>query len=114
MYFEIVSDALKGTSSDFGQLVVQRHFSSGIDCAMAGAATVADAASPAPAVFRNSRRFMAFPPVGFFDAEALNGCSARRRLAAILSAEIFQTRSGNVPTFPHFGAAQYHSPSTLS
>ena len=31
-YFEIVSDALKGTSSDFGQLVVQRHFSSGRDC----------------------------------------------------------------------------------
>jgi hypothetical protein len=64
-YFEIVSDALKGTSSDFGQLVVQRHFSSGIDCAMAGAATVVDAANPAPAVCRNSRRFMAYPPFGF-------------------------------------------------
>jgi hypothetical protein len=60
-YFEIVS-ALKGTSSDFGQLVLQRHFSPGIDCAMAGAATAVDAASPAPAVFRNSRRFMMFPP----------------------------------------------------
>jgi hypothetical protein len=45
-YFEIVSDALKGTSSDFGPLVVQRHFSPGIDCAMAGAATAVDAASP--------------------------------------------------------------------
>jgi len=60
-YFEIVSDALNGTSSDFGQLVVQRHFSSGIDCAMAGAATAVDAASPALAVFKNSRRFMTFP-----------------------------------------------------
>jgi len=41
--------------------VVQRHFSSGIDCAMAGAATAVDAASPALAVFKNSRRFMTFP-----------------------------------------------------
>jgi len=40
--------------------VVQRHFSSGIDCAMAGAATAADAANPALAVFKNSRRFMTF------------------------------------------------------
>src|SRR5258708_8647065 len=112
MYFEIVSDALKGTSSDFGQLVVQRHFSSGIDCAMAGAATVADAASPAPAVFRNSRRFMAFPPVGFFDAEALNGCSARRRSAALLSAAIFQTRSRNTPPLPYLRPPATHSSHT--
>jgi hypothetical protein len=61
-YFEIVSEALNGTSSDFGQLVVQRHFSSGIDCAMAGATTAVEAANPAPAVFKNSRRFMMFPP----------------------------------------------------
>jgi len=60
-YFEIVSDALKGTSSDFGQLVVQRHFNSGIDCAMAGAASVVDPARPTPAVFKNCRRFMALP-----------------------------------------------------
>src|SRR5664279_4752771 len=32
---------------------------------MAGAATVVEAASPAPAVFRNSRRFMALPPGDF-------------------------------------------------
>src|ERR1700726_1686542 len=62
MYFEIVSDALWGTSSDFGQLVVQRHFSSGIDCAIAGAATAVAAASPAPAAFRNSRRVSPLPP----------------------------------------------------
>jgi hypothetical protein len=82
-YFEIVSDALKGTSSDFGQLVVQRHFSSGIDCAMAGAATAVDAASPAPAVFRNSRRFMMFPPFGFCfeiaDSSAIWRGAAHRR-----------------------------------
>jgi hypothetical protein len=64
-YFEIVSDAPNRTSSDFGQLVVQRHFSSGIDCAMAGAATAVDAASPALAVFKNSRRFMTPPPSDF-------------------------------------------------
>jgi len=55
--FRIVSDALKGTSSDFGQLVVQRHFSSGIELRDGGVrATAVDTASPAPAVFRNSRR----------------------------------------------------------
>ena len=32
-------------SSDFGQLAVMRHLSSGIDCAIAGAATAADAAT---------------------------------------------------------------------
>src|SRR5271170_2590127 len=46
-------------SSDFGKLEVQRHLSSGIDCAMAGLATAA-AAAPMHAVLRNSRRFMAF------------------------------------------------------
>src|SRR5215470_9838263 len=47
-------------SSDFGKLEVQRHFSSGIDCAMAGiASAVAAVAAPvSPAAFRNSRRFM--------------------------------------------------------
>jgi len=59
-------------SSDFGQLAVKRHFSSGIDWAMAGAA-IADVASPTPAALRNSRRFMMILPVGpfglsFFDA----------------------------------------------
>src|SRR3954447_2234971 len=72
-YFEMVSDALKGTSSDLGQLVVQRHFNSGIDCAMAGAATVVDAARPMPAVFRNCRRFMALPFVFCFaNADAIS------------------------------------------
>src|SRR6266849_3120448 len=47
-------------SSDFGKLEVQRHFSSGIDCAMAGMAPpVAAVATPVnPAALRNSRRFM--------------------------------------------------------
>src|SRR5687767_11241107 len=40
-----------------------RHFTSGIDCAMAGAATAADAARPTPADFRNSRRFMRHFPL---------------------------------------------------
>src|SRR5881394_461098 len=39
-----------------------RHFTSGIDCAMAGAATAVEAASPAPADFRNSRRFIGVSP----------------------------------------------------
>src|SRR5712671_4451286 len=83
-YFEIVSEALKGTSSDFGQLVVQRHFSSGIDCAMAGAATAVEAASPAPAVFRNSRRFMALPSFDFLLRNRQpHGDFARRRSPAI-------------------------------
>ena len=33
-------------SSDFGQLVGMRHFTSGIDCAMAGAATAVDGGEP--------------------------------------------------------------------
>src|SRR3954454_15084851 len=48
-------------SSDFGQLVGMRHLISGIDCAIAGAATAVEAASPTPADFRNWRRFIAFP-----------------------------------------------------
>src|SRR5258708_38393230 len=43
------------------KLAVNRHFSSGIDCAMAGLAT-AVAAAPTPATLRNSRRFMVFSP----------------------------------------------------
>jgi hypothetical protein len=49
-------------SSDFGQLAVNRHLNSGIDCAMAGAAIV-DVAIPTPAALRNSRRFMMILPV---------------------------------------------------
>src|SRR5436309_3019457 len=44
-------------SSDFGQLAVRRHLTSGMDWAMAGAAS-ADAVTPAPAALRNSRRFI--------------------------------------------------------
>src|SRR5712671_7785458 len=50
-------------SSDFGKLDVQRHLSSGIDCAIAGFATAA-AAMPTPAARRNSRRFIGYPPFG--------------------------------------------------
>jgi hypothetical protein len=39
-------------SSDFGQLQGMRHFTSGDDCAMAGAATALDA-RPTPAAFKN-------------------------------------------------------------
>src|SRR5262252_7066604 len=48
-------------SSDFGQLAVSRHLTSGIDCATAGAASV-DAAIPAAPTLRNSRRFMGHVP----------------------------------------------------
>src|SRR4029077_601995 len=51
-------------SSDFGQLVGIRHLMAGIDCAIAGAATAVDAARPTPAAFRNSRRFIRYPPCG--------------------------------------------------
>src|SRR5215470_2617840 len=44
-------------SSDFGQLAVSRHLTSGVDWAMAGAAS-AEAAMPAAPTLRNSRRFM--------------------------------------------------------
>src|SRR3977135_3170329 len=49
-------------SSDFGKLDVQRHLSSGIDCAIAGLATAA-AAMPTPAASRNSRRFIGYLPL---------------------------------------------------
>jgi hypothetical protein len=51
-------------SSDFGQLAVNRHLNSGIDCAMAGAAIV-DVAIPTPAALRNSRRFIVLLPVRY-------------------------------------------------
>jgi hypothetical protein len=52
-------------SSDFGQLVVMRHLTSGIDCAIAGAASVAAPAAPIPVTFKNSLRFMDFLPCCF-------------------------------------------------
>src|SRR5262249_2505688 len=60
-YLEKVSAAPHSVSSDLGKLEVRRHFSSGIDCAIAGAAIAAEAASPVPAVLMNSRRFMMTP-----------------------------------------------------
>src|SRR5215471_9378955 len=51
----------KSVSSDFGQLAVNRHFSSGIDWAMAGAA-IADVASPTPAAFEKFPSFHDDPP----------------------------------------------------
>src|SRR4051812_45923931 len=39
-----------------------RHLISGIDWAMAGAATAVEAARPTPADFRNSRRFISVSP----------------------------------------------------
>src|SRR6266436_2689575 len=64
-------------SSDFGKLDVQRHFSSGIDWAMAGMATpVAAVATPvSPAALRNSRRFMGLLPKNL----ELSGNAARYR-----------------------------------
>src|SRR3954454_9372395 len=45
-------------SSDFGQLVGMRHLISGIDCAIAGAATAAAPTAPSPVTLMKSRRFM--------------------------------------------------------
>src|SRR5215831_15915873 len=48
-------------SSDLGKLEASRHFTSGMDCAMAGAASVAlaaTAAPPTPAERKNLRRCM--------------------------------------------------------
>src|SRR5262245_22577614 len=53
----MISTAPYNVSSDFGQLHVIRHLSSGIDCAIAGLAT-AVAARPMPAACRNFRRFI--------------------------------------------------------
>jgi hypothetical protein len=52
-------------SSDFGKLDVKRHFTDGMLWAIAGAATLETAATPAaptPAVFRNFLRCIASPP----------------------------------------------------
>jgi hypothetical protein len=51
------------TSSDFGKLEVNRQAISGVLCAMAGIATAVEASPAVPAVIRNYRRFMKFPPV---------------------------------------------------
>src|SRR5215471_3277553 len=78
-------------SSDFGKLDVQRHFSSGIDCAMAGMATpVAAAATPvSPAALRNSRRFMV-------SSARILGVIGRCRPASIRICYHEQRRSGNL------------------
>src|SRR5665647_597837 len=55
--FENTSQAPKMVSSDFGKLDVRRHFSSGLDCAIAGLA-IAVAARPRPAAPINCRRFI--------------------------------------------------------
>jgi hypothetical protein len=46
----------------FGKLEAHRHFISGMDCAIAGAAKVL-AARPTPADWMNVRRFMLLPPI---------------------------------------------------
>src|SRR3954451_17744564 len=56
--FAMTSQPPQIVSSDFGQLAGMRHLMLGIDCAIAGAATAVDAATPTPAAFRNSRRFI--------------------------------------------------------
>src|SRR5262245_1805621 len=57
MYLATVSHAPKGTSIDLGQLATRRHLISGIDCAIAGAATeaVAILAVAALLAFRKRR-----------------------------------------------------------
>src|SRR6185295_16852997 len=50
-------------SSDLGQLAVRRHFTSGMDCAIAGAATAVAARPPAPAVLMNFRLDSVVMPV---------------------------------------------------
>src|SRR5262249_56733658 len=56
-FVAISSTAPYSVSSDFGQLHVIRHLSSGIDCAIAGLA-MAVAARPMPAACRSLRRFI--------------------------------------------------------
>jgi hypothetical protein len=41
-----------------------RHLISGVDCAIAGAATVAAPATPIPVTLIKSRRFIEFPSLG--------------------------------------------------
>src|SRR5436305_13321891 len=57
------STAPHSVSSDFGQLAAKRHLSSGVDCAMAGAARVAAPAAPIPVTLRKSLRFIESIPV---------------------------------------------------
>jgi hypothetical protein len=57
----MTSAAPCSVSSDFGQLVVMRHLSSGIDCAIAGAAMLAAPATPKPVTLIKSRRFIEYP-----------------------------------------------------
>src|SRR5579863_1407818 len=57
----MISAAPCSVSSDFGQLVVMRHLSSGIDCAMAGAAMLAAPTALKPVTLIKSRRFIEFP-----------------------------------------------------
>src|SRR5262249_19547520 len=63
---------------DFGQLVVNRHFISGIDWAMAGAASVAAPAAPMPVTLRKSLRFMN-PALGCVRRVVVAACSPARR-----------------------------------
>jgi hypothetical protein len=70
-------------SSAFGQLAVMRHFNSGIDCAIAGAAMVAAPATPSPVTLIKSRRFMLAPsqnclPAFFVEACRKHGTSELR------------------------------------
>src|SRR5436190_21060560 len=94
-----------------------RHFTSGIDCAMAGAATAVEAARPTPADFRNSRRFIfAFPLLSRLSADAtgamlkssfLLGPVTDERLAAILrdnSRLPIEKRPGAVSPGPRFSS----------
>src|ERR1051325_5959651 len=63
------SPAPYSVSSDLGKLEASRHLSSGIDWAMAGAATVlatTAAPPPIPAVRKNLRRCMLFTPRNVF------------------------------------------------
>src|SRR5882724_6394933 len=86
MYLAKISPAPYSVSSDLGKLDARRHLSSGIDWAMAGAASVlatATAPPPTPAVRRNLRRCMCFTPrnVFLFAKIPLSGISLPRGTA---------------------------------
>src|ERR1700761_1168592 len=79
----MISAAPCSVSSDFGQLVVMRHFNSGIDCAMAGAAMLAAPAAPNPVTLIKSRRFMEFPsPFDDLCQPSFRGLDAREHEAS--------------------------------
>src|SRR5262245_30830488 len=63
MRLERYSGLPYSVSSDLGQLAVKRHFTSGMDCAIAGAATAVAARPPAPAVLINFRLDSVVMPV---------------------------------------------------